>query len=291
MKHETSIFRRIGLLMAPIIAATLLAGCGASKAQAEDVDPQLVDAVIQQLQDSGKLDDAVKDSLRNLAMERQKQRAEAQQKRLEKLEKKASKLTISDLSKEHVLGNPDALVTMIEYSDFECPFCKRFHGTPQKVQEKFGDKVNLVYRSMPLSFHGHAAVLEARAGECAARLGGNEVFWKYSNDLFKYSQSNGKGLGEGETIYTLAAKYDLNKEKFKACLKDPAIEQRIKQNLETAGGLGITGTPTTIVRNNKTGATEVVVGARSVEHLTAAVNKVLGVKPDEGKKAESAGKS
>lgn len=265
----------IGLLLVSLLAAALLAGCGQTKEQTENVNPKLVDAVIQQLQDSGKLDDAVEESLHHLVEKRQEKQAEAQKKRLDALKQKASEMAAPDISKEHVLGNPDATVSMIEYSDFECPFCKRFHETPQEVQKKFGEQVNLIYRSMPLSFHGEAAVLEARAGECAARVGSNKVFWEYGNDLFKYSESNGKGLGDNQSIYTLASKYKLDKSKFKACLDDPATQKQIDDNLKSASDLGISGTPTTIVRNNKTGATEVVVGARSADQLEAAVNKVL----------------
>lgn len=286
MNDKTSSRLRRGLLTIPLLIGTLLTGAVLTGcAHTSTADPQLVDAVIQKLQDSGKLDQAVETSLKHLVQKRQQAQAEARQKRLQQLEAEASKMPAPDLDQEHVLGSRNATVSMIEYSDFECPFCKRFHETPQQVLEQFDGQVNLVYRSMPLAFHGKAAVLEARAGECAARLGGNDVFWNYSNDLFKHSQSNGKGLGDGQTIYTLASKYDLNKNTFKACLDDPAIQKIIDHHLKTAQSMGITGTPTTIVRNNQTGETRVVVGARPADQLKAAIEEVLSA--DDGTQHDS----
>lgn len=275
MKYKYPLRHPVGHLLVGLFALASLVGCGQSDKPADKASPQLVDAVIQQLQDSGKLDTAVKDSIRHLLEERQQADAKAAESRRAQMNAKLSKMPAPDPGKEHLLGNPSAAVSLIEYADFECPFCKRFHEVPQQVQQQFGDQVNLIYRSMPLSSHGEAAFLEARAGECAARIGGNDVFWKYSNDLFHYSQSNGKGLGDGQSVHTLAAKYKLDSNTFQACLDNPATGKILDHNLQTARDLDITGTPTTLVRNNKTGAVEVVNGAGSAAQLAAAIEKVL----------------
>lgn len=274
MKHKTPFSHPVGRLLVSILVFGSIAGCSQHDASDDKPDPKLVDAVIEQLQDSGKLDTAVKNSIRHLLEERRQADAKAAKTHKQRLIEKAREMPAPDIHDEHVFGNPDAMVSMIEYADFECPFCKRFHGTPQQVQKQFGDKVNLIYRSMPLSSHGEAATLEARAGECVARLGGNDAFWKYSNDLFEYTDTNGRGLRKGQTIYSLAADQGIEKNKLKDCLTDPAIQARIDANLESARKLGITGTPTTIVRNNKSGAVEIVSGAAQAKQLEDAINKV-----------------
>lgn len=269
MKQKLTVYRRaLTVLLTSIFAAVLLTGC--SDGTQAKATPELVDAVIQQMQESGKLESAVKAAIQDIVKERQEQ---AQERR--NSTRDLSSLKQMDYSKEHLMGSPDAVVSMVEYADFECPFCKHFQGTPEKVLKDFGDKVNLVYRSIPLSMHGAAAVLEAKAAECAARLGGNTVFWPYANDLFHYSETNGKGLGDGETVYTLADKYKLDSSKFKACMNDPAIEAILDRNQKAAAELQLTGTPATFVYNHKTGEMKMVGGAQSAAALKKTVEDVL----------------
>lgn len=84
-----------------------------------------------------------------------------------------------------VRGDKNAKITIVEYSDLECPFCQRFHVTLQSILEKNKGKVNWVYRHFPLvSIHQFAEPL-AQGAECAGDLGGNEVFWKYLDENFK----------------------------------------------------------------------------------------------------------
>lgn len=86
---------------------------------------------------------------------------------------------------EHILGNPaTAQVTIIEYSDFECPFCARFHPTLKKIVSESNGNVAWVYRQFPLvQIHQHAFE-RAIASECVAKIKGNDAFWKYGDLLF-----------------------------------------------------------------------------------------------------------
>lgn len=85
---------------------------------------------------------------------------------------------------DFVRGNRSAQIAMIEYSDFECPYCKRFYPTAQQIQTEYADKVMWVYRQLPLPATMHPnAQKYAEASECAAKLGGNDAFWKYADKL------------------------------------------------------------------------------------------------------------
>jgi protein-disulfide isomerase len=101
-------------------------------------------------------------------------------------------------SKDHIRGNSNAKVMMVEYSDTECPFCKRFHATLNQVLSAHTAKgdVAWVYRHNPLAIHPRAQK-EAEATECAAEQGGNTAFWKYLDRLIEVTPSN-NGLNPAE---------------------------------------------------------------------------------------------
>ena len=92
---------------------------------------------------------------------------------------------------DHIRGTPDAPITIVEFSDLECPFCKIFHGTMQKIMEEYGKtgKVAWVYRHFPLSIHPKSP-RESNASECAYEQGGNEKFWQYVDKVFSITPSN-----------------------------------------------------------------------------------------------------
>ena len=88
-------------------------------------------------------------------------------------------LTASD----RYLGNINADVVIIEYSDIDCPFCKKFHPTMERIAQEYGSKIAWVYRHFPLDSLHPEARTKAEATECVAQLAGNEVFWKYLKTL------------------------------------------------------------------------------------------------------------
>lgn len=261
--------------MRRLLLTTLLAGVMAVPGQAAETaaeaaaDPALVDAIVRKLESEGTLDRAVERALTRVIERRQEAQRNAQVREQAQAARKVA------AGRDHIRGNAKAEVSLIEYSDFECPFCKRFHDTPAAVLERHGGRVNWVYRHFPLAFHDPAARREAVASECAAKLGGNEAFWKYTDTLFRHTRSNGQGLAEGKSELTIATELGLKGDDFSRCLPDPAMIKRVDEDIADGNAIGVTGTPATLVRNNRSGATEWVVGAQPLAALQAAVERVL----------------
>jgi protein-disulfide isomerase len=136
------------------------------------------------------------------------------------------------------LGPQNAPVTVVEFADFQCPYCKHAEGAVKSVQEKYGTKIRLVFMDYPLSFHAHA-MDAANAGRCAADQG---KFWQYRDALFA-DQSK---LGRDELKAT-AKKLGLNTERFNACLDKNEFESAIKLSIAEGNELNVRGTPTFFV--------------------------------------------
>jgi protein-disulfide isomerase len=177
-------------------------------------------------------------------------------------------------ARDHVYGNPKAPVSLIEYSDFECPFCKRFHLTAKEVVKTYKDKVNWVYRHFPLSFHNPGAQKQAEASECAHELGGNDAFWKYSDAIYERTQSNGKGFPLTQ-IVPLAKEIGLDEKKFAQCYDSGKYEPRVKEDLEEGGKIGITGTPANILLHHESGEVVFKSGAQPFESFKSDIENLL----------------
>jgi len=134
-------------------------------------------------------------------------------------------------------GNPDAKVTIVEFSDFECPFCARLHPTLSRLVEE-RDDVNWVYRHFPLSSIHSRALAAAIASECVAKQGGNEAFWKFSDALFLNQNNLGNDLSEEQAL-----KFGLDLDEFRSCLSDKEIAKNVTGDGNEAVSSGGRGTP------------------------------------------------
>lgn len=148
---------------------------------------------------------------------------------------------------DHILGNPNAPVKLVEFSDTECPFCKRFHPTMQQIIQEYGTKgqVAWVYRHFPLDQIHSKARKEAEATECANELGGDQKFWAYLDRLFEVTPSN-NNLDPAE-LPRIAEYVGLDVAKFNTCLNSGKYAQHIQEDLDDAMRSGGTGTPYNIV--------------------------------------------
>ena len=153
-------------------------------------------------------------------------------------------------AEDHIKGNPDAPVKIVEYSDFECPFCKRFHNTMNEIMESelgTSGQVAWVYRQFPLEqLHPVKAMAESVASECAAELGGNDAFWQFTDRFFEITPSNNRT--EIETVIPqIVQEIGLDQTAFQTCFDSGKYDQHIEDDIQNAIATGGRGTPWSVV--------------------------------------------
>lgn len=151
----------------------------------------------------------------------------------------------------HVLGSPDAPVTLVIYDDFECPFCKKFHETTKAMMEDFGKqgKVKMIFRQFPLEQLHTKARIEAEATECADEIGGNNAFWAFVDRLFEITPSNDRL--DSSDLYQIAEYVGLDKDKFSKCMARPKFSEKIECDIKDGIAAGAEGTPYYVLINAK----------------------------------------
>lgn len=175
---------------------------------------------------------------------------------------------------DHIYGNASAPVSLIEYADFECPYCKRFHDTTKQLVDRSNGQINLVYRHFPLSFHNPGSEKESEASECVAKLGGNASFWKFSDGIYARTHSNGHGFPIKD-LAPLAVSLGVDRKAFIHCLNSGRMQARIKHDQASGARSGVEGTPGNILRNNRTGKVKAMPGVQSYAALSQAAEKLL----------------
>jgi protein-disulfide isomerase len=241
------------------------------------VTDQQADAMIQKLEESGKLDAALDRAIQRYGARQQESQRKQQEEQISRQKQMNKNVRKPDAARDHIYGVPNAEVTMIEFSDYECPFCKQFNGVPQEVVKRMGGRVNYIWRHFPLSFHNPMAHREAEAAECVSKLGGNDAFWAYTDTVMARTATNGKGMpaSNGDPIMALGKELKLDPAAFKKCLDSGEMKSRVDDDQKDGVNSGISGTPGTIIINNKTGKTEFVNGALPLQALESAVRSVL----------------
>lgn len=185
---------------------------------------------------------------------------------------KAASIPNVDPVNDYIRGSSSAAYSLIEYSDFECPFCKNFHHTAQKFVDDNLD-VNWVYRHFPLEFHNPLARVEAEASECAGSLAGADDFWYFADEIFARTKSNGKGLLV-EELHDIAENLGIDTVKFRECLDGNQQAAKVKSHIMQGRAAGINGTPASFLRHNASGTTLVITGAQPLNDLQKALDEL-----------------
>lgn len=169
-----------------------------------------------------------------------------------------------DVSSSYIKGNKNAPVTIVAFTDFQCPFCSRFHTPFQEALKAYPDKVNFTIKNFPLPFHA-----EAKPAAKAALAAGEQGKYFEMADLILENQQNLKA----EIYKELAQKAGLNVNKFLKDLKDndAKYEEIINKDLQLVGAVDVRGTPTFFINGKKT-------QARDVEAIKAQIEKALAEK-------------
>jgi protein-disulfide isomerase len=175
---------------------------------------------------------------------------------------------------DHIRGNPNAPIIMVEYSDFDCPFCKNFHETMNRIMSVYGSegKVAWVYRHFPLEQLHPSAPHIAQASECVAELGGNEAFWKFADLVF-----GERGTNEQTNITRLeefATTAGVSAGAYTSCMEDGRTKEQVESDFSDGLNAGAKGTPYTLVLVG--GQQGVISGAQSYETVSKIIDTLVG---------------
>lgn len=170
---------------------------------------------------------------------------------------------------DHIIGSPDAPVVIVEFADFQCPYCGVIYPTLKRVVEESNGQVAWVYRHLPLESIHPEARPSAHAAECVAAQLGNDAFWQFMEDSFVNQDNLGSAWYAAE-----AGKLGADLAEFNACMTNKTYDSRIDADLAEAIQLGGNGTPFTIVVP-KEGRAIPFSGALPYSQIKAIVNSVV----------------
>ncbi|MBT4257772.1 DsbA family protein [archaeon] len=168
-----------------------------------------------------------------------------------------------DTEGDAILGDVNAPVTLIEFSDYECPFCGRHFGsTYGQIKEKYVDtgKVKIIFKDFPLSFHQNAQ----KASEAAECAGDQGKYYEYHDILFNNQQALGI-----DSLKQYAKDLGLNTETFNSCLDSGEKASEVQEDFQEGQRVGVRGTPANFINGN------IISGACPIESFDTAINAEL----------------
>jgi len=264
------------LMICTLLAVNPASALESGAAPDEALVRQVTEAVIKNLQENNGqvLDKAIDQGIQRYLDRQQAEREAARAEQVRMTQEKAKQVRHPSADRDHIRGNPKAIISLIEYSDFECPYCKRFHETAKQLLAAHGDELNWVWRHYPLNFHNPGTQSESEAAECAAELGGADAFWRYTDAIIARTTSGGKGF-PSDQLTPLATELGLDSERFQQCLDSGRYADRVAEDLKEGASIGITGTPGNILLNNKTGEVRVLSGALPQAAFDASITELM----------------
>jgi len=148
---------------------------------------------------------------------------------------------------DYILGNPNAPIVMIEYSDYDCPFCKQFHNTMHQIMDEYGvtGRIAWVYRQFPLAeLHPNSPKI-SEAALCVGDIGGNDAFWTFSDLIY-----DGRNIDQGTNVTKLmqyAEASGIERSQYSACMNEGRMKKTVENSIRDGYDAGARGTPYTIL--------------------------------------------
>ena len=169
-----------------------------------------------------------------------------------------------------IMGNPNAKITIVEFGDYQCTFCYKFHDeTMKRINEKYikTENVNFIYKDFPLN--GKQSILASEASYCAEKQG---KFWEYHNTLYNNWGGENTGWITENVLLGFAKDVRLNLDDFSQCLENSEFRQKVLDNEQFGKNIGINATPSFLIFNND----EVyrIIGAQPFEKFEQAFQKL-----------------
>lgn len=171
-------------------------------------------------------------------------------------------------SNDHIYGDINAPIKVVEFSDLECPYCSRVHPTLKQLIDQSNGQVAWVFRHFPLSGHKNAMV-QAVGAECVAKLGGEDKFWEYINFAF-----SNQSIGDKEAVVTVASNLGLNADEVRSCIDSGEVNNLVNEDKQDASNSGARGTPHSIILGPK-GDVYAVSGAQPLQVFQQVVAKII----------------
>lgn len=150
-------------------------------------------------------------------------------------------VTIKQETNDHIKGNADAKVVLVEYGDMQCPTCKAFDPIVDSVVNEYKDKIKFVFKHFPLTSIHKNALLAANAVEAA---GNQNKFWEMKALLFSKQEEWAGSLSANTKMIEYATSLGLDLKKFEADLNDPATSERVMRDYRSGVEVNVRGTPT-----------------------------------------------
>ena len=258
--HPFNSLSRFIALGSAVVAASFVAPSVSAADVSEQEFGKAMDSFLAKDENIGKIGDALERYFMKKRDDQQKKAAADEAKSLDDQIKNPVKV---EVGKAPVRGPENAKITIVAFSDFQCPFCKRGADVLDDLQKKYPNDVKIAFKNLPLPFHP-----EAKGAAKAALAAGNQgKFWEMHDRLFNAQD----GLNEGNYV-KIAGDLGLNIDKFKSDMANAEISKQIEDDMKLAQQLGVQGTPGFFVNGVQ------VRGARPVEYFEQIISKIKGSK-------------
>ncbi|WLD59169.1 DsbA family protein [Salinispirillum sp. LH 10-3-1] len=260
----------IALLVAGAVGLGNWAGMAdLSSSRSAGPSPAAVDARLRELGlTEDQLQGTIQRGIENFILEQQQAQVRAEAQREEAM---AARLRPIDPAEDFLRGAVDAEFSMIEYSDFECPFCKRFHSTAASFARD-NPSLNWAHRHFPLRSHDPQSTMAAVGAECVGSLVDAQAYWQYTDAYYSGTRSGGRGV-EGQSVVDLMVAVGVEVQAAARCLEDPNMIARVQAMSDEGQSAGVTGTPGIFIRHNPSGQVMRVPGAVPLPQLQNSFNQ------------------